>query len=39
MGGDRLSLTVNKVNHQSQDEQEQQLINMAAPSSEPGLPP
>lgn len=38
MGGGRGSRTVNKVNHQSQDEQEQ-LINMAAPGSELGQPP
>lgn len=39
VGGGGLNINVNKVNHQCQDEQEQQPIDMAAPGSELGLPP
>lgn len=38
VGGGRGNITINKVNHQSQDVREQ-LINMAAPSGELGLLP
>lgn len=31
VGGGRGNITINKVNHQSEDVREQQLINMAAP--------
>lgn len=39
VGGGRGNITINKVKHQSQDVQEQQLINMAAPSGERGTLP